>query len=806
MSISDSGAKLNMGNYLIKFMSSYKSTLLLLGGYALLLALATWIEKLYGTSFAKLAVYHSPLLFLWHGLLVLNFIFIAIKYKLMIREKLPVLIIHFAFIIILLGALCTFTFGKEGILHLREGETSNIAIQTSQGHQTMHQLPFSIELKKFTLTRYPGSHSPSSFESDLIVHVDGNKIPYKVFMNNVLDMQGYRFFQSSYDEDEKGTILSMNQDLLGRVISYSGYFFLFLGLLLSFINKNSRFRILSRKLTKLQNKAVLLLLFACFPGLVYATDSKQQDINNFKVNAEHLNLFASLPVQSANGRIMPMSTFASEFLRKVHKNNTYKGLSPEQVLISILANPNLWIHEPLIDGGKSYVQMFDSKGDYLYQSDVERVYQTDPSERNSFDKDIIKLDERVQIIHEILQYRMLRCFPASSDASYRWYAAGENLSGLPDGESVLIRHLFSDYINAIHESIHTQDWTKANNALDKIRRYQVEHDRGNIIDKDKISSEVLYNQLNIFQHCKRAYLIIGGILLILVLISILTGRQSNFLKKTKLIAGIFVLLFFLFHTYGLGLRWYISGHVPWSDSYETMLYVAWISILGGLIFARRSFPIFALATIFSGVVLFVSGLNWLDPQINPLVPVLQSPWLMFHVAVIVAAYGFFGIGAMASITNLLLIGFMPKNDTNHLSVKIKELTIINEMTLLLGLALMTVGTFLGAIWANESWGRYWSWDPKETWALITMIIYALVLHIRLIGKKESSIWLFNVCSQFAILSVLMTYFGVNYFLSGMHSYGNSDAISGVTLYGFIISAILFVLPTIISYKKRYYIN
>lgn len=234
-----------------------------------------------------------------------------------------------------------------------------------------------------------------------------------------------------------------------------------------------------------------------------------------------------------------------------------------------------------------------------------------------------------------------------------------------------------------------------------------------------------------------------------------------------------VLLCFLLHMYSLGMRWYISGYAPWSNSYETMVCLSWASVLGGLLFARRSLMVFSLATLFGGVVLFVSGLSWMDPQITPLVPVLKSPWLMFHVATLIAAYGFLGISCMIGITNLIISAFITRRNGELLSARITQLSIINEMSLLIGLAFMTVGIFLGAIWANESWGRYWGWDPKETWALITTIIYAIVLHLRWFRKKKMSDRLFNLLSALAFLAVLMTYFGVNYLLSGMHSYGNS---------------------------------
>jgi cytochrome c-type biogenesis protein CcsB len=312
---------------------------------------------------------------------------------------------------------------------------------------------------------------------------------------------------------------------------------------------------------------------------------------------------------------------------------------------------------------------------------------------------------------------------------------------------------------------------------------------------------MLYNNLDIFRLCKVLYLILGGLLLISLFVSLSEKKRWAVWPVRILITGI--ILCFIFHLSGIALRGYISGYAPWSNSYETMIYVSWITVSAGLLFVRKSLVTFALATLFGGIILFVSGLNWMDPEINPLVPVLKSPWLMFHVAVIVAAYGFFGISCLTGLTNLVM---MLSRDTENkilFGSHIKKLSVINEMAMLTGLALMTIGTFLGAVWANESWGRYWGWDPKETWALITMIIYAVTIHLRLV-KQWHDIWLFNLMSVFSFLSVLMTFFGVNYFLSGMHSYGQSGSIQGMFICLFISVAIVSVIA-VFSHRNRHYL-
>ena len=688
-----------MKTNLERFFSSFVTTIVLLLIYAFGLAVATFIEKYHGTATAKAMVYYSPLFFLLQFLLVVNFIAATIKHQYLKRGKWGLMLTHFAFIIILLGALTSFLFGEEGILHLREGETSNqIAVRTSD-NTTFHTLPFSVELKKFTLTRYPGSASPSSYESEVIVHVDGEDREERIFMNNVLDVKGYRFFQASYDQDEHGTILSVNRDVAGRNITYTGYLLLVIGLILCLVGKDSRFMRQSRRLKELRkatNVTVLLLALLAVPLSVNAGGKASpmlDAVQKYAVSPEHAALFGALPIQSGSGRMMPVNTFSSEILRKLHKSDKIGQLNSDQFLLSLLAMPDMWMRVPFIalsnpelaayydltDGECAYIQAFDSNGNYKLQEKLEEAY----------------------------------------------------------------------------------------------------------------------NKMDVFRYCKIGYLVLGGLLLVLSFAMLF--RRTRWMKVAVWLLGAGVLVVFHYHMFGMGMRWYIGGYAPWSNSYETMVYVGWATVLAGLLFVRRSTITFALATLFGGIILFVSGLNWMDPEINPLVPVLKSPWLMFHVAVIVAAYGFFGISCLIGLTNMVMMSVAGKKNKEILKARITELSIVGEMALWVGLALMTVGTFLGAVWANESWGRYWGWDPKETWALITMVVYAVVTHLHLV-KRWNSLWLFNLASVIAFASVLMTFFGVNYFLSGMHSYGQNDNVHGIFTYLYIALGVVIVLA-VLSYRR-----
>lgn len=801
---------------LIKFFSSFVTTIVLLLIYACGLAVATFIEKYHGTVAAKTLVYYSPLFFLLQFLLVVNFVAACIKHQYLKRGKWALMTVHFSFIIILLGALTSFLTGEEGILHLREGETSNqVVVRTSQ-NTTYLTLPFSVELVKFTLTRYPGSASPSSYESEVLVHVDGKTLRERIFMNNVLDVKGYRFFQASYDQDERGTILSVNRDVAGRNITYTGYLLLVIGLVLSFIGKDTRFMRLSRRLKEMRAVApfvALLFAFGCFSfdaGAKEKPSPMLDAIQKYPVSPAHAEQFGALPIQANNGRMMPLNTFSSEILRKLHKADKIGQFNSDQFLISLLTMPDMWMRIPLItlsnpelsnyfdltDGECAYIEVFDSNGNYKLQQKLEEAYNKMPAQRSRFDKDLMKLDEQVNIFHQLVNHQLLNLFPKEDDPNHKWYAPGDDLSVFTGKDSMFVSRIMDWYISEVQEALKGGDWSKADEVLGMISTYQQAKNKTLDISPERIQAELKYNKLEVFRYCKIGYLILGGLLLVLSFAMLF--KQERWMKVASwiLILGVFTV--FCFHMYGMGMRWYIGGYAPWSNSYETMVYVGWATVLAGLLFVRRSTVTFALATLFGGIILFVSGLNWMDPEINPLVPVLKSPWLMFHVAVIVAAYGFFGISCLIGLTNMVMMSITGKKNTALLSQRIKELAIINEMALWIGLALMTIGTFLGAVWANESWGRYWGWDPKETWALITMVVYAVVAHLHLV-KRWNNLWLFNLASVVAFASVLMTFFGVNYFLSGMHSYGQNDNVHGIFIYLYIA---LFVVVVLAVFSRR----
>lgn len=793
-----------------RLISSSTTTIVLLLVYGAGLAIATFIEKYQGSEVARSVVYCSPLFFLLQFLIVLNWLAIVIRQRSLKMRKWGMLVTHGAFILILLGALVSHLYGEEGILHLREGETSNRFAVRHAGEVTYHTLPFSVELINFTLTRYPGSSSPSAYESELLVHLDGEVISERVYMNNVLDVKGYRFFQASYDQDEQGTVLSVNRDVAGRTITYTGYAVLLLGLVLCFVDRRSRFMLLSRRLKELRCSFFLMLLTLSSLTVhagetsVQAREAVLKDV----IDSGHAARFGALPLQSGRGRVLPVNTFSSEVLRKLHKSDSFYSLNSDQFLLSVLTMPERWTYIPFIavpgkelsdfyqlpSGQCAYMDVFDADGNYKLQKKLEEAYGKMPAARTRFDKDLIKFDEQINIFHQLLNWQLLNLFPKEDDPQHTWYAPGDDLSAFSGKDSMFVSRVLAWYVEEVQTSLQSGDWTKPDEIVGMISTYQQAKNKIAGVTSGKMEAEIKYNRLDVFSQCKKGYLIFGGLLLVFAFASLF--KRARWMRWASRALGVAVLEVFLFHTYGMGMRWYIAGYAPWSNSYETMVYVAWATVFAGWLFARRSLLTFALATLFGGVILFVSGLNWMDPQINPLVPVLKSPWLMFHVAVIVGAYGFFGISCLLGLVNLVMMSFKKA----VLAQRIKELSIINEMSLLIGLALMTIGTFLGAIWANESWGRYWGWDPKETWALVTMIVYAIVTHLHLVPFRNS-LWLFNIASVVAFYSVLMTFFGVNYFLSGMHSYGQNDHVGGMFVY-LLLSALLVALIGFISFARR----
>ena len=355
-----------------------------------------------------------------------------------------------------------------------------------------------------------------------------------------------------------------------------------------------------------------------------------------------------------------------------------------------------------------------------------------------------------------------------------------------------LSQVFNEYLAALQSS----DYATAQSRLKQIHDYQLENEVL-LPTHSKKKLEILYNRINIFPRLAKFYGIFGVVLMVLQFLIIFKPRKLyTYLFKVGIIhlAAAFVV-----HTLALAIRWYISGHAPMSNGYESMIFVAWVTLLAGLIFVKRSGYAMALTGILAALALMVAGMSNMNPEITNLVPVLKSPWLTIHVAVIMAGYGFLGLASIMGLMNVVLYAFLTTANKIRMQEIIQQVTRVNHLTLIVGLYFMTAGVFLGGVWANESWGRYWGWDPKETWALITVIVYAFVSHMHRIPGLRG-LYAFNLASFISYSSVMMTYFGVNYFLGGMHSYASGSAFK-IPLWSYAIVLALAALSGY-AYKRQ----
>lgn len=722
------------------------------------------------------------------------------------------------------------------------------------------ELPFSIKLNDFIADKYPGTEkSYSSFKSKVTVIDDEGSFPYEIYMNHVLDHEGYRFFQASFDPDEKGTVLSVNHDFWGTWITYIGYTLLYIGLIWILFDRGSRFGQLKNMLEKVKKKKRKIVtsagvLLIGFSGMAqeygdqsheghdheegaHVEQTVQEEQNQeeehqhtnssitipkeridsiIKANAvkpEHAAKFGELVVQDAGGRMKPVNTYSSELLRKLSKGSTYEGLTSDQVIISMTENPTMWYNVPVISvkrGNDSIrhitgvpedqkelalTSFFDREGNYKLSPYLERAYQA--AVPNQFEKDFIETDRKVNLLYNALQGKILRIFPIPDDPNNKWVSYPEaREAGFKGMDSLYTQQILPLYFSALRKAKETGDYSQANELLESISGFQKKFGSEVIPSERKIRLEILYNEYDIFRNLFWMYMLAGVLMLVFVIIQIF--REGKIILTLIQISKIAIVIFFILHTLGLIARWYISGHAPWSDAYESMIYVAWATMLFGLIFGRKSDLTTASTAFVTSMILMIAHWNWMDPSIANLQPVLDSYWLMIHVSVIVGSYGPFTLGMILGAVALILMILTTPSNKAKMDLTIKEITIITEMALTVGLVMLTIGNFLGGQWANESWGRYWGWDPKETWALVSIMVYAFVIHMRIVPGLRSR-WLFNFMAVISFASIVMTYFGVNFYLSGLHSYASGDKVITPTFVYYAIAVV--ALLGILSYWR-----
>ena len=690
-------------------------------------------------------------------------------------------------------------------------------------------LPFQIKLRDFQLEKYPGSKMPKSYASEVTVIDKDTTFNFRIFMNHVLNYKGYRFYQSSftitpqYEESQ----LSVNHDFWGTWITYIGYALLYFGLLMIFIVKGTRFYKLRQHLAKLQKErqALILLLFLS-AGFHLNAQQDRINVDSIVVKtvapADKAEAFGHLVIQDYGGRMKPVNTYSSELLRKLTKHDTYtisngQTFTADQILTGMISYPEGWWYVPLIyiergdeslrniigvDKNQKYarlVDFFNKDGAYKLQSYLEKSQKK--RIKGKFDKDVVNVSGRVNLLYNTLLTNNLRLFPLPNDPNHKWYSWTKikDFKFNKDDKN-FAANAIPLWSKEIFKARQTGDYKLADQILKGISKYQKNFGHAVYPSEQKLKWEIFYNKYDAFRSLFWQFMTLSLFIFILAIAQIFSrSKIINYAIKALYFISLLLFIWMLFF---MGLRWYISGHAPWSNAYESMIYVSFAMILFTLILGRKS-PLVLAAGLFVGsMTLMIAHWNWMDPQIENLVPVLNSYWLDIHVSIIVASYGPFAIGMILGLVNLLLMALTNPRNKHKLESYIRELTIITEMSLTIGLVMLTIGNFLGGQWANESWGRYWGWDPKETWALVSIIVYALVIHARFVPGLRG-FFAFNLMAVISFASIAMTYFGVNYYLAGLHSYAKGEPQqTPVFIYYFLV--FIGILASIAYYKYRKY--
>jgi cytochrome c-type biogenesis protein CcsB len=723
-------------------------------------------------------------------------------------------------------------------------------MRVSYGAKTI-KLPFNIRLDDFILERYNGSNNPSGYKSEVTLYDESNALTeqHSIFMNNVLDYKGYRFFQSSYDPDEKGTRLSVNHDYPGTLITYIGYFLLGLGFVLTIANKNSRFTSLIKNVKSTidkKSKLVSLLILLSF-SMGYAQNTGEIDMHGGKemhdhsshdhdhdhdhdisktgplggksnngaerISIEHADQFGRLLVQGFNNdRYEPINTLAYDICRKLNHSEQIvlkngEEYSPEQFLLEMMVNGKYFEDKKIIyldskndtllrflgvkSGSRlSFLDFFEDNGKSKVNDFITEANQKAANKRTKWDNEMIKIAEKLDVFFQTQRGDLLRIFPSfDSSKGGKWISIYDDESIKPlkgtlsngsdelDLSNYSYMRLFAQYLNSLRIGEYKESEAMLVLLGQIQRKYTPE---GFLPSQKKVQTEIEYNKNGIFSKIKIYYILIALFLLPLAIVNELNLHKKNGLMKIVrwliyiLSASCFIV--FMYHAYGLALRWYLTGHAPWSNGYEALIFISWTALLAGFIFYRFSKIVLPGAALIAFFIIAVAGFETMDPQLTSLVPVLKSYWLIIHVACMTSSYGFFGLAAVLGFVAIIMSVFKTIKNAKRLNLSISGLTYINEMVVIVGVVLAAVGTFLGGVWANESWGRYWGWDAKETWALIIVLVYAMQLHFRFVPGLMKTKFFFNAWgSTLGFGSVCMTYFGVNYYFSNsIHSYAAGD--------------------------------
>ena len=708
---------------------------------------ATVIEKIHGSSL----IYTSPYTIALWALLALS----GMAYLISCRtwKQAMTFCIHLSFLLILGGALVTHCFGEQGRMHLRtDAEQMTDSFVREDGTQV--KMPFEVGLKDFTLEYYEGTSAPMDYVSTLVIRDGGRETEAVISMNNIHRYRHHRFYQSGYDKDGEGTVVAVSSDPWGIGLTYAGYALLLVSMVGFFFQKGSRFRALLSHPSL--SKAAVVVMALAGPALtdVSAASAASSPVPQ-TVSREAADAFGDLYVYY-NDRICPMQTVARNFTVKLYGKPSYKGLTAEQVLMGWFFFYDQWKTEPMIKiKGADAKSALGIDGKYARLTDFagRDGYRLEEAVRTG-GKNVRSADEKFNIISMASTGSLFRIYPyQASEGVPVWYSLADRL---PADMSYEEWAFVTGSMNYVAEKIAMRDYDGAVSLLRKIRDYQIDRGGEHIPSESLFRAEKLYEDTNVNKPLAMFCLTLGMMAFMIFCIS---GKVKRGLYAGLMAVCCVVLAYLTFH---IGLRWYVSGHVPLSNGFETMQFMAWACLLTCLCIRKRFRMALPLGILCCGFALLVSMMGESNPQITRLMPVLQSPLLSIHVMVIMISYTLFAFMMLNGVAGLVCLA---RKDT----LKAEYLQTVSNIMLYPAVFLLTAGIFIGAVWANISWGRYWGWDPKEVWALITMLVYSLGLH------QKSLKWFrqprnFHIFTILAFLSVLITYFGVNFILGGLHSY------------------------------------
>lgn len=737
------------------------------------MAAATIVEKSQGTDYAHAHYYGAWWFILIWAVLAALGAFYIIKRKVKCASTLA---LHLSFIIILAGALLTHISAKRGMIHLRIGQpTDTYMAQDEEQGMKEEKLPFSLCLQKFEAKMHDGTNAVADYSSKFTVIDGDDKSEGEVSMNNIYSHRSYRLYQSSYDEDGKGSVLAINADPYGIPVTYTGYALLFISLVWMLFDPKGGYRKLLK--SPLLKKGALMTALILSMGNIQTlhAESATGNLQNAVLPKESAEKFGELHILY-NDRICPVQTFALDFCKKIYGARSYQGLTAEQVLSGWVFYGNTWANEPFIKikSGEMKTAMnlpdyaslntfFNREmGGYTIGQYVQEYYN---GQQDKFHQQAADIDGKIQIIMElregislkVLPYTFTKNVKATKDhpfikaGSTTWFAPVDKLPLAVEHQHALyIRNVFS----LLYGDVQKGNMDRVNIFFDKMLKYQEVSSGSSLPSKIQYQAERINNDFPFATILFMVNLTLGFIALFYTIYRMTKNRQ---LKALDITLPILLCISFLALTFGLALRWIISGNVPLSNGYESMLSVAWLVLLISIFMQFRIRIVMVFGFMLSGFFLLVSHINQMDPAIGQMMPVLNSPLLSIHVSIIMMSY------ALLSLT--FICGIMGICMQSHA----EELQTLSRIFLYPALTAMGFGIFIGAIWANVSWGNYWSWDSKETWALITFMIYAVVVHTQSLSVFRKPL-VYHIYITLAFLSIAMTYFGVNYFLTGMHSY------------------------------------